>query len=356
MICILAQPMRKSFFLFIALFFSISINVFSQTATVSITPTSISENGGTAIFTVTLSAVDSKENVFVVVYPAAASTSPHESVTIGTSPDFTVTSDTIKIPAGNTNASITVTGQDDIIGENTELAIIKINESSTNPGNAIVGDPNKVELSIVDDEIIVDLHLSTDSIYESGTPYMQTIITAFLSKAAPEDVKVKFRVVPTGTTASTGDYTLSGDLITIGMGDTTGAVTVTVVDDALDEPSEGSLINDILKIEIEYVTGGGADNIGTTVVTINIVDDDNGPQSVDDTYGCTGSSITILEGGSVTIGAADGLLANDSDPEGDTPLEAKKKSNPSFGTLSINTDGSFTYTHNGDEQHSDSFT
>ena len=134
------------------------------------------------------------------------------------------------------------------------------------------------------------------------------------------------------------------------------AVTVTVVDDALDEPSEGSLINDILKIEIEYVTGGGADNIGTTVVTINIVDDDNGPQSVDDTYGCTGSSITILEGGSVTIGAADGLLANDSDPEGDTPLEAKKKSNPSFGTLSINTDGSFTYTHNGDEQHSDSFT
>ena len=356
MICILAQPMRKSFFLFIALFFSISINVFSQTATVSITPTSISENGGTAIFTVTLSAVDSKENVFVVVYPAAASTSPHESVTIGTSPDFTVSSDTIKIPAGNTNASITVTGQDDIIGENTELAIIKINESSTNPGNAIVGDPNKVELSIVDDEIIVDLHLSTDSIYESGTPYMQTIITAFLSKAAPEDVKVKFRVVPTGTTASTGDYTLSGDLITIGMGDTTGAVTVTVVDDALDEPSEGSLINDILKIEIEYVTGGGADNIGTTVVTINIVDDDNGPQSVDDTYGCTGSSITILEGGSVTIGAADGLLANDSDPEGDTPLEAKKKSNPSFGTLSINTDGSFTYTHNGDEQHSDSFT
>ena len=143
MICTLAKPMRKSFFLFIALFFSILINVFSQTATVSITPTSISENGGTAIFTVTLSAVDSKENVFVVVYPAATSTSPHESVTIGTSPDFTVTSDTIRISAGNTNASITVTGQDDIIGENTELAIFKINESSTNPGNAIVGDPIK---------------------------------------------------------------------------------------------------------------------------------------------------------------------------------------------------------------------
>ena len=30
--------------------------------------------------------------------------------------------------------------------------------------------------------------------------------------------------------------------------------------------------------------------LASTVVTIDIVDDDNGPQSVDDTYGCTGSS------------------------------------------------------------------
>ena len=255
MICTLAKLMKKSFFLFIALFFSISINVFSQTATVAITPTSISENGGTAILTITLSAVDSKENVFVLTYPTASSESPSDSKISGNPSDFTVTSDTIKIPAGNTNGSITVTGQDDIIGENTELAIFKINKSSTSPGNAIIGDPRTANLDITDDEIIVALHLSTDSIYESGTPYTEAVITVFLSKPAPTDVKVKLRVLSTGTTASAGDYTLSGDLITIPAGDTTGTATVTVVDDALDEPSEGSLINDILKIENFLLTG-----------------------------------------------------------------------------------------------------
>ena len=34
--------------------------------------------------------------------------------------------------------------------------------------------------------------------------------TVFLSKPAPTDGNVKLRVVSTGTTASAGDYTLSG--------------------------------------------------------------------------------------------------------------------------------------------------
>ena len=246
MICTLAKPMRKSFFLFITLFFSISINIFSQTATVAIAPTSISENGGTAILTITLSAADSKENVFVLTYPTASSESPSDSKISGNDPDFTVSSDTIKIPAGSTTGFITVTGKDDLIGENTEVAIFKINKSSTNPGNATVGDPSTANLDIIDDEIIVKLHLSNDSIYESGSPFMEAVITAFLSKKAPADVKVKFRVA-SGSTATAGDYTLSGDEIIIAAGDTTGSITVTVVDDDKDEPTPGSLTNDELK-------------------------------------------------------------------------------------------------------------
>ena len=355
MICTLAKPMRKSFCLFIALFVSISINVFSQTATVAIAPISISENGETATLTITLSAADSKENVFVVVYPPASSESPSESKNTGIPPDFTVNSDTIKILAGELTGNITVTGNDDLKGENTEIAIFQITKSSTSPGNATIGEPSTANLDITDDEIIVDLSLNTDSIYESGSPFMEAVITAFLSKPAPADVRVKFRVA-SGSTASAGDYEFPIDLITIAAGNTSGTVTVTVVDDAIDEPTPGSLINDELIIEIEYVSGGGADKIGSTSVTIDIVDDDNGPQSVDDTYGCTGSSYSILEGGTVDILVADGLLANDTDPENDLPLEARKKSNPAHGNLTFNSDGSFTYTHNGDEKHNDSFT
>jgi VCBS repeat-containing protein len=52
--------------------------------------------------------------------------------------------------------------------------------------------------------------------------------------------------------------------------------------------------------------------------------------------------------------AAPGVLANDSDAEGDL-LTAVQQSDPGHGTVVMNDDGSFTYTHNGSETASDSF-
>ena len=48
-------------------------------------------------------------------------------------------------------------------------------------------------------------------------------------------------------------------------------------------------------------------------------------------------------------------LSNDSDADGDT-LTAAEVSGPSNGTLTLNTDGSFTYTPNANFNGSDSFT
>jgi VCBS repeat-containing protein len=53
--------------------------------------------------------------------------------------------------------------------------------------------------------------------------------------------------------------------------------------------------------------------------------------------------------------AAPGVLANDSDPEHD-PLSAVLVSGPSHGTLTLNPDGSFTYTPATNHTGSDSFT
>jgi hypothetical protein len=53
--------------------------------------------------------------------------------------------------------------------------------------------------------------------------------------------------------------------------------------------------------------------------------------------------------------AAPGVLANDSDPEHD-PLSAVLVSGPSHGTLTLNPDGSFTYTPASNHTGSDSFT
>ena len=69
----------------------------------------------------------------------------------------------------------------------------------------------------------------------------------------------------------------------------------------------------------------------------------------------TNDSYSVAEGGTLTRTATTGVLANDSDPDGDT-LSATRLSGPSNGTLTLAANGSFTYVHNGSETHSDSFT
>ena len=76
----------------------------------------------------------------------------------------------------------------------------------------------------------------------------------------------------------------------------------------------------------------------------------NPPVAVTDT-------IFVMEAGTATT-TADGstsLLTNDTDADGD-PLTAALGTAPQYGTITINTNGSFTYVHNGASFSTDSFT
>jgi VCBS repeat-containing protein len=86
-------------------------------------------------------------------------------------------------------------------------------------------------------------------------------------------------------------------------------------------------------------------NLATVTITVTATND--GPTAVDDAY--TTAEDTVL------IVAAPGVLANDTDPEGDT-LSAVAGSGPSHGTLSRNANGSFTYTPAANYNGPDSFT
>jgi hypothetical protein len=66
------------------------------------------------------------------------------------------------------------------------------------------------------------------------------------------------------------------------------------------------------------------------------VDLNQAPVATDDSY-------TIQDGDVLTVAAGSGLLANDTDADGD-PLQVQSITAPSDGTLNIATDGSFTYT------------
>lgn len=90
---------------------------------------------------------------------------------------------------------------------------------------------------------------------------------------------------------------------------------------------------------------GGRSN--TATVTFSVAPANDLPLATNDT-------VTVNVGSSLTL-TAPGVLANDTDPE-NNPLTASVVSNVTNGTLSLNGDGSFTYTPNAGFSGTDSFT
>jgi len=79
-----------------------------------------------------------------------------------------------------------------------------------------------------------------------------------------------------------------------------------------------------------------------------VITPDQPPTAQNDSYGATA-------GVPLTVSADQGVLANDSDPDGD-PMTASLMSAPSSGTLTFNADGSFVYTSSSSFFGSVSFT
>jgi Bacterial Ig domain/Bacterial pre-peptidase C-terminal domain/Dockerin type I domain/GEVED domain len=118
----------------------------------------------------------------------------------------------------------------------------------------------------------------------------------------------------------------------------------------------------------------GSNRSGTSVLTVQAADGSG--QVVSDTFTLTVTSVndaplTVAESYTVPRGttyvttdargvnaskADDGVLANDSDPEG-ASITARLVTSPSFAaSFTLNTDGTFTYVHNGLSSTTDTFT
>lgn len=97
-----------------------------------------------------------------------------------------------------------------------------------------------------------------------------------------------------------------------------------------------------------YKANDGSKDSDVATVSITVTPVNDAPVAVggDGTY-------SVAE--SATLTGAASVLTNDTDAEGDA-LTAAKVSDPTNGTLSLNSDGTFNYTHNGGETTSDSFT
>jgi VCBS repeat-containing protein len=100
--------------------------------------------------------------------------------------------------------------------------------------------------------------------------------------------------------------------------------------------------------DVEFKSSEHAGNGLVTITYTGVSSGDNiAPQAKDDTY-------STDEDKTLTV-AAPGVLSNDTDAD-DDPLTAVLVSSPSHGTLTLNADGSFTYTPNANFNGKDSFT
>src|SRR2546427_733696 len=96
-----------------------------------------------------------------------------------------------------------------------------------------------------------------------------------------------------------------------------------------------------------YKANDGLADSGIATVTITITGANDAPVAVNDSY-------TTTEDTTLTV-AAPGVLANDTDVDGD-PLSAVLVSQPTHGSLTLNSNGSFSYTPAANYDGTDSFT
>jgi ELWxxDGT repeat protein/VCBS repeat-containing protein len=97
-----------------------------------------------------------------------------------------------------------------------------------------------------------------------------------------------------------------------------------------------------------YRATSGDDESNVSIVTITVNEVDDPVDTTPDTY-------TVNEDGTLTVNDANGVLANDEDPDSDT-LTVSLGTSTTNGTLALNANGSFVYTPNANFSGTDTFT
>ena len=236
---------------------------------------------------------------------------------------------------------------------------------------SIVSRPSNGTLSAITDAACTVGTPNTDSASVTYTPnpdfngtdtFTYTVNDGF-ADSAPGTVTVTVNpvndtpVANPDTDTTDDDVPVTTDVLAndTGLGDTPLTVTVTTA------PANGTAVvnPDNTVTYTPNADFSGTDSYDYTVtdadleastatvnVTINAVND--APVAADDAY-------SVDEDDALTVATVDGVLANDTDVEGDT-ITAVLVSDVSNGTLSLASDGSFTYTPDADFNGTDSFT
>ena len=180
----------------------------------------------------------------------------------GSGTDYTLAAGTLTFNPGETSKNISPTIVDDASLESDETIIVDIN----NPGNATLGGNTNHTYTIYDNDQVVEFSSISSSGDESASP---VLLNLTLTPSSSNTVTVDYSV--TGGNASGGgtDFTLAAGTVTFNPGETSKNISVTIVDDTLDEDNE--------TIEVTLANPSNSTLGGNTVYTYTINDNDLPP-------------------------------------------------------------------------------
>ncbi len=268
-------------------------------SSIVLNPTSISENGGVAVGTITLTGPTDRDVTITLTSDDTSEATVPSSVTI---------------LEGNDSATFTVTGVNDNLDDNDQIVNLAI---------SVPGDGNYQQQVIVTDDDttpVVSQPIADVTVLEDANP-LTFDLSAVFSDADQTAGSLTFTAQSNNASLVATSVDNGTDVLTLTFQPDqhgTAQITVTATD------STGLSVSDIF------------------VVTVTSVND--APVASNDPF--TTNEDTSISGN---------VLTNDSDIDGDS-LQANLVSGTSNGTLTLNADGSFQYTPNANFHGSDSFT
>jgi VCBS repeat-containing protein len=239
--------------------------------------------------------------------------------------DYSFLPGQVSFAAGSDHVDVTVWPTDDGTSEPTETVVATI----MGGGGMTIGTPSTATVNIFDnDPQVVTVAKVSDATEGGADGLFRFTRIGDLSGVLSFDYSVSG-----SSTASGSDYTLPNGPLAFTAGSATTDVQVQATADNLVEGDETLIVN---------VASGTGYTVGTpSSATLTIHD---GPTAADDSF--SGDEDTEITGN---------VLDNDTDPQNDT-LTATLVDGPWFGSLTLNSDGSFSYTPDANFYGTDQFT
>ncbi|HEY9763220.1 MAG TPA: choice-of-anchor I family protein [Trichocoleus sp.] len=211
---------------------------FSSTAFTigSVTPTvnvSVSSNAGT----------EAGQTVITVTAIASSAVTGDQTLALGVSgtninaSDYSLSSATITIPAGQTSGSVTFSVVDDALVEGTETAVLAISNPST---GIVLGNTTTQNIVITDNDVPVVPQVSITATDANAAESSTTTNTGTFTLSRTGDITAALTITYTisGTATNTNDYNrLTGTLV-IPAGQASANIVITPVNDAASESNE----------------------------------------------------------------------------------------------------------------------